>query len=201
MGSIRGHLHGHGTVSMARRRPARGLSLLETVIVLSIVAVMLGVVAGVSSEYARVVRFSSKRDRTLTGTQAGLERVRGELAGAIAVHLYGTTPTYELAFTRIDPTLTGRLPATPSPTPTAWDPRDPAYVQEVWYYVEREALVRKIYSPDTSVRSETVAEGVAGFSAGWTDTGAVRVSLSFQEEHFVKPMTTRVQLRSARPVP
>jgi hypothetical protein len=143
-----------------------------------------------------MVKFTSKKDKTILGARIAVDKIRSELEEAIAViepHVPGGNPASQLTFRKIDPCNASRL--TPSPTPTVWNPSAAAYTLKVKYYVDEGSLFREITFPDNSHDTQSITDGIAGFSAFRRAPNYVELALSFQEETLVRTLTTYVRLR------
>jgi acylphosphatase len=66
----------------------------------------------------------------------------------------------------------------------------------VKYYVYDDVLVRQITYSDNSSTAQAMARNLAGFSVQNLGNNSIGVRASFQEEHILKNLTTRMRLRN-----
>ncbi len=103
----------------------RGLSLLEALVVASLVSVVVGLLAGLAQEYSRVTRFSSTRSQRLENLMQ-LDKVRADLRQAVQIlePLPGSLSSApRLRFRRVLPDARAtRLPIPPDLPGAVWDP-------------------------------------------------------------------------------
>jgi prepilin-type N-terminal cleavage/methylation domain-containing protein len=179
------------------RRP-RGFTLVEALLTIALIALILGFVANICNEYARIIKFSTKKDKTVINAQMASERVKNELAEAVSILLPADgTSSSELRFERIDPCNASRLPENPSPTPASWNPADSSWKVTVRYYVEDQTLFRESTSPGRAAVIERLADGIAGFSCSSLSEGAYQINASYLEDNnVVKALNVRLQARS-----
>jgi hypothetical protein len=182
------------------------MTLVEALITILLLSTVLGVVANICSEYAGVVKYSTLKDRTLLGAEGAINFVKNELQEAILIEapVISATPVTEpgspsfvLRFRKVESTNEDRLPsALPDPLPASWDPYDSSYVIRVKYYVYDDVLVRQITYSDNSSTAQAMARNLAGFSVQNLGNNSIGVRASFQEEHILKNLTTRMRLRN-----
>ncbi|MEW6282899.1 MAG: hypothetical protein AB1758_30080 [Candidatus Eremiobacterota bacterium] len=123
----------------------RGVSLAEALISLLLIALALGLVAGIVREFSSLMTFSSKKDRALSAAQLGLVRMRDESLQALELLSPDTGPSAVLRFRRLSPLAAGRLPIpVPTPAPATWNPFPPADLIVVRYEVSNRSLFREI---------------------------------------------------------
>jgi len=167
----------------------RGLSLVEMLTTLFVASLIMGVIGTLLTQMSRVEHSSRGKDKVLEGMRFALDRIRTEVSSSTSISSPSSgTAVPTLQFSRIDPTVPGRIPS-PLPTPpTLWDPRDPSYLVSVQYFVQDTTLYRQAGSGP----QETLAEGVAGFSCALNGDGTLQVTLSVDNVGVVQPLTSRI---------
>lgn len=122
----------------------RAFSLVETMVVMVLFGMLLGVFAGLVRTYGRVNRFVSEKDTALESLRVGLQTMRSEVAEAVAVDRPARGSTgieSELVLRRVDPQAQGRLPQDPEPDPTDfWRPHESLI--QVRYHIDADRLMR-----------------------------------------------------------
>jgi len=178
-------------------RTRRGTSLVETLVGGVLVAVILGVVAGVCNEYANVVRYSGKRDQAVVALQSALDRVRGELAEATAVQMptAGEPSASQLTIQRVDPNHASRLPATPSSATTSWNPYAAPYMLTVRFALAGRRLQRHVTFPGGAQDVQVLAEDVESFLVTRLSGTLYRIQVVLEEDRVSRAVSTMGRLR------
>ena len=147
----------------------RATTLIETLVACFLVFLVLSFLASLVRRYRQVELAVNDHDRGMELRQS-LQELARECSGATSVSLpaSGSTST-QLIFTRIDPTLSTRLPvqrgAHPSPRPASWDPLDPVWLQSVTIEVVDQVLFRKVTFSDGQSSEMVLARPVLAFEA------------------------------------
>lgn len=183
----------------------RGMSLAEALVTLLLVSIVFGIVATLAREYASLLKVSSARERALAACNEALDKVAGEVEGAVAVLTPDPEQTgdyvEELVFRRVDPSADGRLPATPLPPTSSvvWKPYDERYLLEVRYSHSGGTLVREATNLGTEQTwRQTVTGGLTGFSARGLGDGGLELRASYADGSSFRSLSTLVESRVGR---
>lgn len=175
-------------------RSNRGLTLAEVLLIMTLILITTGLMAGLVREYSAILRTGRGTTRTLEAAQVGLVRASGELAQAVEVLTpgpSGTTPTTSLVFERINPNpalLSSRLPDLNTVSPPAnWNPTAASYRIRVSYQLSGEEWLRTVTGSN-----QIIANGLTGFSAANSGEGSVLLSVSIQEARRIRTISTQV---------
>ena len=191
-----------------RARSNKGFSLPETMVAMLLVLTILGMVAVLMREYARVSRHSDARDKTFDGVQFALTEMAHEVSSAIdLVQPAGGagSSSSTLVFRRIDPSIE-RFPLIPEDFPDedeaapeefseeTWDPRVPAETMLVTYKRELDGRILREVVREAGTTTQPVAESTTGLTVEKQAGEYLLISLSFQQELTVRKyqMQTRV---------
>jgi len=175
----------------------RGVSLIEVLITLGVLALSLAMVAAAVQQYARLMAKNDERSLTVAHQQQ-VSQVADELSCAVELVAPATAvSTDEVTFRRLNASIANRLPPlTPTPAPSpAWDPRQPAHVITVRYFFEptTSRLLRTATFPaPTGSVTTVVATGLSGFDFTRSADNELSVALSFMEGDTLKSLSTRV---------
>lgn len=180
---------------MARR--GRGVTLIEVLFTLFIVSLVLGAAAFLVHQYAEVLGWEAGKTATMTGVQLGLDRMAGEVQEEVTLSAPPSgASSNQLAFTKIDNTLSGRLPSplsVPLPIPP-WNPQDPGYLATVSYSVSTQNLIRTVTNADGSVVTQTVAGSVTSLTCTRVSSNSLQIVLNVQEVQQMRTLTAAVFL-------
>lgn len=155
----------------------RGLSLLEVLITMVLVAVAMAMVATLVRNFSRVNNHLAGKERTLQGFLM-LQAVASEVEGAArltAPTMASPGPVTDLTF-EVYASTPDRL--TVGTNVASWSPD---YVIAVRYFQEDDRLMRQLTFPDGASQTSQVATGLSGFSATYLNSRTVEVRASFQE--------------------
>jgi hypothetical protein len=187
-----------------RSKNMKGLTIMEALITILVLGILIGIIAGICSEYSRLIHYSSSRDKTIFSLQGAMDGVKGELAEALAVTSPRLTAapltsagtfSSELQFTKIDPANPSRLPTPfPSPMPSVWASADSAHVLSIRYYAAGGALMREVTYPDKTSQCHVIVAGISGFSVQDLGNNSAAITASFMDDDILKTFTTRVHL-------
>lgn len=165
----------------------RGVSLVELLITLGLLALVAGVVAGLAREYARLLG-SRTQDHSLFQAHAALDAIARELAGAIRVAspARGGPAVDSLDFERLSADPGRFLPATP------WQPWPASATLRVRYELEDETLWHILTRPGQGPQRRACGYGLQGLAARWPNGGPLEVTLSVQRGERLRTLTARV---------
>lgn len=175
----------------------RGVSLIEVLITLGVLALALGMVAAAVQQYSRLLIKNDQRSLTVVHQQQ-VSQVADELSQAVQFLLPATSVSVdEVTFERLNGSILNRLPPlTPTPLPSpAWEPVQPAHVIRVRYFFEptTSRLLRTATFPaPTGSVTTVVATGLSGFTFTRSAQNELTVALSFMEGETLKSISTRV---------
>ncbi len=166
------------------------MTLAEALISLILIALALGLVAGIVRELNSLMVFSTSKDRALSAAQNALVRMRDESLEAVEL-LSPAGPV--LRFRRISPLASGRLPVPlPTPPPVSWSHRSPADLITVRYEVVNRTLLREVEG--TSDRLQLAGE-VESLSCRQTASPAnLQLTLTMQDGRRRVAMTAETDL-------
>ena len=167
----------------------RAVSLVELMITLATLSVALGLMAGLVSQYQRLLFRESSQSLVASQLQQ-VNLIRNDLAQATEVlQPADSTDVVELLFTRVDPGAPGLESL---PTPLKWEPRSPALSLTVHYYLKDQELRRSTTKQGNSLSDEVLLRSVSGFSAHRTGDGRVVVNFSFMERDVLRTLSCEV---------
>lgn len=159
-----------------------------------VIFMVLGMVGLLVSDTSRILRRSEPQERLLEAIELGSERICSELSCALRVTTPSSGTASFLAFDRIDPSASARLPnPLPDPLPTSWDPQLPAHVLTVAYRIDSGTLLRQVSTASRSV-SEEVCHGLTGMSATRVGEQTVKVTLSILVNENLKTVEREAHL-------
>ncbi|MGE0491279.1 MAG: hypothetical protein AB7S38_18870 [Vulcanimicrobiota bacterium] len=162
-------------------RRNRGLTLAEAVFALTLVALVLGLAAGMMREAYRVVRFGETKSRTVQAVQTGLDRMACEVREAHDIQV----PVGELRLQKVDPSA----PRFTGP-PGTWDPTQPGL--EVHYRVVNGDLRREAGPSGGPYQSQIIAEGIYGLSCSFTASRNLSIQVAVDERTRIRSFTREV---------
>jgi hypothetical protein len=173
-----------------------GLTLAEVLLIMTLILITTGLMAGVVREYSTILRFGAGKTRTLEAVQTGLIRAAGELAQAARVSTPAPTssaPSTRLVFDRLSPDPAIRALRLPDPSttlpPANWDPVAPGNLITVEYELSSEIWQRTVGS-----ESQDIATGISGFSATNSAGASMLISVSVNEDRQVRTLSTVVYM-------
>lgn len=179
----------------------RGFSLVEALFTALLVSLALGVVAAIAHQFQRAMARASASD---SGLQAMLEihKVAEELQEATAIQSPALANNSALLqFQRINPAYPGRLPATlvpaPSPVPAAWEPRDPAYLVSVSFFMNAVGqLVRRVDFAGGVFEQQVCADSILHFQAQHANRGALNLTATVSQAERTRTISMVVNLQA-----
>lgn len=163
--------------SCNKGQAAKGLSLVEVLLVMALVLLVTGLMAGLIREYSQILRFAGGKSQTLEIAQTALARMAGEVTEAARLNL---TEPERLRIARIDPARRAhRLPEGGSEAwgEAAWHPfADEHLVHVVYQQGPGEVLQRSVEGVE-----QQIADNITGLEFSSESDGTVSLSLSTME--------------------
>lgn len=153
----------------------------EAMISMAMLALILGLAAGIFVGYTRISRQSSQHEYNQVVGHAVLERMVSECGAAMTVFQPnpGDTNIYtSLYFSKIDPDATTRLPSPPDFS-NPFEPKDPTNRSQVSYYVSGGKLLRTSWGKVTS--AESLLDGVLGLTTQFDPPRGIKIVLNLRE--------------------
>ena len=179
-------------------RKNAGFSLIELQLTIALLLVFMGVFAGISNGYSKILRNTHGKQFSMQAATTGLEGIARELRGAQQIQspaaAGGTSPV--LRFTVVNPANALRLAPNPAP------PRTPVLILNqasnmltIEYSCNGRALVRKVTdSASTVISNQETSDGVVGLRNDWMVNGTMTLSASVQEERALRTLVHTVLL-------
>jgi hypothetical protein len=165
-------------MSRFRNIAVRGLTLLEVLVTMLLLAMALGMVATLVRNFSSVSAHLEGKEGTQQGTLLLLS-VAAELEEAFEITqpLAGTTTTVTEIRLRKYASAPARL--TTGTTPNTWNP----YILSVRYFLDGEDLVREVTfpPPGNEVRLSRISKRINGFSATRVNDQEIEVRATFRE--------------------
>jgi hypothetical protein len=146
---------------------------------LSILGVMLVISASLFVGYTRIQKQATPQERNLVLGSSALERMRNEVVSAVALFEPAppsTATVARLAFEKVDPSVTSRLPSPPVFTGT-FEPFDLAYSCQVVYSVSAGKLSRQAWGNGWTSQ-EVLVEEVAGMTLNYVPPRGLRIRIN-----------------------
>lgn len=156
-----------------------GFTLMETMLSLSILGVMLTISASLFLGYTRIQKQATPQERNLVLGSSALERMRSEVASAVTLFEPvppSTATVARLAFEKVDPSVTSRLPTPPVFT-GAFEPFDVAYSCQVVYSLSGGKLSRQAWGNGWTSQ-EVLVEEVAGLTLNYVAPRGLKIRIS-----------------------
>ncbi len=168
------------------KRVNRGLSLMEVLVTLLLFALVMGMIASLVQNFARV---SDQLDEKSASQRASLALFdlasEVEEATEVLVPAPGTVgPQSEIVLRKYASTV-ARLDN--STTADTWTPN---YVLSVRYHLDQRNLMRQVTLPDGTVQNTLLAQEVDGFSATRVHERSIEARASFQERNKLETVAT-----------
>lgn len=167
-----------------------GLSLPELMLIMTLILVITGLMAGVARNYSETLRFGAGKARTLEVAQVALQRVASEAMSA--VQFFAPSPAGQvLDFERIDAAAAiTRLPDLSGGVPVSWNPAAAGDRIRVTYRHDISGHLNREVAGETQV----IGEGLTGFEASFNSAESLTLILSVQEAKRVRTLSTVVYL-------
>ena len=177
---------------MARRSSSissKGLSLAELLLVMALLLVVTGLMAGLVRGYSETLRFAEGKAHTVDVAQEALGRMTAEVSEATWLD---DNLTDTLKLKRVNPAMRAtRLPGAGSAdAPDPWQPFAEDYLLTVTYECQAEEwLTRTVDS-----QSLRLADNIAGLSVRRSGNRLVTLSISTREGRQLRSISTCVCL-------
>jgi hypothetical protein len=165
-----------------------GLSLAEVLLVMALLLVVTGLMAGLVREYSEIMRFAGGKSHSLEVAQSALGRMASEVTEAATLDLPALGV---LKLERLNPDPAVRLSRLPdSGAPLGWQPFAPDHLVEVTYRCNvGEILMRSVGDQEVEI-----ADRITGLLFDRPPTGGLDITISTREERTVRTLSTHVFL-------
>ncbi len=175
----------------------KGLSLAETMLVMTLVMVLMGLMAGLMKEYSEILRTGRSQTARLELVQNALTRMAGEATEASEVTISDAEPFQTLTLKRLnpDPGHQGQRLPNNGIVETSWKPFRPADMINVSYRRDDSERLWRVSSDE----SLEVARDVSMLKMEKPDEFTLMLKLSTAQGRAVKTLSTRVYLFAVRP--
>lgn len=121
----------------------RGFGIIESLLVLTLFAIMMVVIGDLVTSYRAVMRQSQGRSRTLKSAQVALGQLRSDICAATEIVTPATGSSQVLELQRLVSALSPRLPSVvATKPPKSWDILSPADQYRINYRLDSERLMR-----------------------------------------------------------
>lgn len=141
----------------------RGFTLAETVIVISMVALLLTVIGSLFWRFSNTMRHSGRKETALTGALDAIDRVGADLASAVNITNPGAAFSSSVNLTRMYPYDDTRYP-TPLALPTAaWAPHPVALQETVAYAFLANGELNRSVTFNSTTTTSLAARGLSFF--------------------------------------
>lgn len=160
------------------------------------VLTVLGLVAGVATQYSRVNKATEFGERFRILMRASIDDMLSEAQDAYSMSQPNSPAlATELRFFRVDATTNDvrlpPLPVPPDPSPTNWDPFPSSSAREIRYYKVGEKLLRRTVSGSGETNENVIFELCSGFSASLPSPNVLELTLSTEKDGRVETRTGR----------
>lgn len=166
------------------RKPTLGVSLLEALLTVALVALTMALTAGLVRIYSKSARALDVNSVSIQALRGVLHGVRTELMGAVSFSSPSSLSTWasELTFSKLDPSVTDRLDT----FPPGWSPYDLSatpvvndFLVDIRYLKQGEHLARGVRQASSSVFSFTAVppDSVEDFSCRLNADSSVELRL------------------------
>ena len=167
----------------------RAASLVELMITLATLSVALALMAGLVSQYQRLLFRESSQSLVAAQFQQ-VNLIRFDLAQATRVSKPAdAAPVFDVLFMRVDPQAP-RLESLPAPQ--QWEPLSPGLSLEVHYYLKDQELRRSTRKQGQQLSDEVLLRSVAGFTARKGDGRLLVLNFSFLERDVLRKLSCEV---------
>lgn len=168
-----------------------GITLLESLVALGLLALVIGLLADMASKYSHIISFSREKDATASAV-AMLERAAREVEqGFLLLSPGGASPSGVLEFSLIDSDEPSRGKVDPGALPL-WEPRREEDLLAVEYRLVDQDLVRSVRKGSGAALSSVVVPDAGGFSCRLEeDDRLVVLEMSIVEERKVETVVAR----------
>ena len=161
---------------------------MEALVALGLLALVIGLVAGLAREYSAILSFSASKDATNRAGD-GLEQISREVeqsSEVVTPTMGGLGASDRLVFHKLNLSASDRYQAWVPPDYQPWQPKRSNDLLTISYFLEGGDLLRQLDQNGQPARRSVVVPGVNDFSVVYPSLDCVQLKLSMQEKRLLR---------------
>lgn len=160
---------------------------MEALVALGLLALVIGLLAGLAREYSSIVSFSASKD-AISRASDGLEQLAREAEQSCDVVTpgVGAEVSDKLVFHKLNLMSTYRFDSSTPPDYLPWQPKRSTNLLTISYFLQNGDLVRQLDQSGQPAVTSVVVPGVNDFSATYPSSDSLQLKLSVTEKRVLR---------------